>query len=153
MKYGMTRMVDPEMNYDQLVSKFGLFPFLTCGKDDAVQFEILNPPASRISITIDLDKVNSLGALKDHISYLLQRLYNTGMIKIGSKKYRKAYADILKVGDVKAKTKISDEAIAAELFPDDCEKSYSTATKKVNILVNQYDYFVKKGGWKELTYP
>lgn len=117
---------------------------------------------SRVSIEIDLAKINSVDALKYEIGDLIDILYKDIYEKYLKKQYepetakRRRLIDydivrrILRVGEMREKQGLTFPQIAQEILPDNVNGK--SAESQVEKDYKKFTYLVN-GGYKELTYP
>jgi len=111
----------------------------------------------KLAITIDLEKVNSIHALKNQISKEIEEGFKQVNIKKKTKK-QIDYTVILTVGDLKAEG-LTYQQIAKKVFPHDFdntneskEPNPESAIRKVGQYNKTYKKLIK-GGYKDLTFP
>lgn len=115
---------------------------------------------NELVLWIDLEKVNSIDALKQEVLNIIDHYWVTYCSEF--KKARKSrklidYDIILKVGDLREKDELKFQQIARRIFPRDFDENNESANpesaiKKVSNYYKKYRELVN-GGWKNLTYP
>jgi len=161
-------LIDPEKSFDELMEgpksleKTYFWPLTLTSHFSEWDLDYVN---KRLTITIDLSKVNSFDALK---SVIRKRLDITldGLLKRrkhlepGGKGLRlsKDYDHILFYGRAfyemkkNRETKLTYKNAGKELFPGKYKRDPENVRKEIENTVHEYDRLIK-GGFREITYP
>lgn len=115
---------------------------------------------NELVIWIDLEKVNSIDALKNQVLNIIDHYwftYSSEFKKVKDSRKLIDYDIILKVGDLREKDKLKYQQIARQIFPRDFDANNESANpesaiKKVSNYYKKYKELVN-GGWRNLTYP
>jgi hypothetical protein len=110
----------------------------------------------RVTLSIDLTKVNSIDALRDYIADTIDWLWIEYQTRFKQKKKTRKLTDydlILQVGDMKDKEGLTERAIAKVLFPRDYKidnenANPETAERKVGQYYQKYKAIVN-GGYRD----
>lgn len=107
-----------------------------------------------VNIKIDFTKINSIAALKNCVSALLEKHSEKIMESEEAKeqKYMIDYEIILMVGELKEKQGLKDQEIAKKIDPNKFKENPQSATRNIGHLHKRYNELVNRG-YKEITFP
>ncbi len=126
-KFGLQFMLLSDLDLNQPISENAWYWNMYKG---AVSFWSDPKNVAILNIRIDLNGINSINAVKRHISDYVQNAFE--MLPIRSQKYEQKYSLIKEVGELKQQKEWTEEAIARELIPEHYERNASSAVKKIN---------------------
>jgi hypothetical protein len=116
---------------------------------------------SRIRLSIDFTRVNSLSQLKAEVNELLG-FHFSNFVKRQKRSARKQtynvdFRTLLRVGEMKEKERLTNQQIAKKIFPNDFKgeqwgRNPESAIRKVSHYSKRYKELVN-GGYKDLTFP
>ena len=148
---------DPDKSYDELAGtdEKPKFEFTDAIFASCISVTLPTNENNKISIEIDLAKVNSLKALKGCVSELIEMNYNA-FVDEKSQKYKFNPIDVLTVGNMKNEKKKNQE-IAQKVFPRQCnpkneKENTESAIRKVSHYYKRYKELIN-GGYRNLTFP
>jgi len=131
---------------------------------------------NKLLLQIDFDKVNSLASLKEAVSDLLEKSFNSSRLEfveveetefMGEKAIRLAqrekpkkpqvyqnidYDLLLMVGRMKKQQHLKNREIAEKIDPKKFRDNFESATRNISHLYKRYKELVN-GGYKQITFP